>query len=139
LTDFRLNNKIQSGFRTIRIKIKKINNEIKDKSMYFSLNDYDKFFSDYIEFIPGKKRGKLTPKIKTSDIILHFIKYTTKNDINITDVNKDNKENLIHNQDFRKYFVSKIVQKYNIQENKRLLFDNNSDNRHYGFYNIKTK
>jgi len=136
LTDFRLNNKIQSGFRTIRIKIKKINNEIKDKSMYFTLDDYDKFFVDYIEFVPGKKRGKLTPKIKTSDIILHFIKYTAKNDINVTDVNKDNKENLIHNQDFRKYFVSKIVEKYNILQNKRLSFDN-SDNRHYGFYNIK--
>jgi hypothetical protein len=134
LTDFRLNNKIQAGFRTIRIK--KINNQNQEKSIYFSLNDYNKFFEEYIEFVPGKKRGKLTPKIKTLDIISHFIKYITKNNIKISDVNKDIIENLIHNQDFRKYFVSKIVQKYNIVQSKRLSFDN-TDNRHYGFYNIK--
>ena len=127
LVEFKVDNKYYSGFKTIRIKSNIILKDVNDDEIY------DNFLTQNIVYTNDRK-----DKIKTSNIIDKFNDYITQNNI-VLKYTKDNRKNLNYNHEFRQYLVTKIETKYNIIEHKRLLFNKENKNRHYGFYGIWLK
>jgi len=128
LSEFRINTKTISGFKTIKIKDKDDLNTTELKND-FSEEIYQDFLDTSVIYSnDNDKRGQI--KIKTVDIVTHFIGYLSKNGIVF-------KETLINDNIFRTKLVKVICNKFDTKERARLSFNGDSNrNRNKGFYGI---
>ena len=129
LTEFRMNGATISGFKTLKIKEKNDLNTTQIKND-FPQDIYEDFILNWIKHIKKEdKRGQL--KIKTSDIVIHFIKYLETKSISY-------KNTLSNDNKFRIKLVKQICNKFDTKEHARLSFNGDVNrNRNKGFYGIE--